>query len=51
MPRNKTLNKKKKLISAIKKNRQIPVWYATKAILKTRQNSKKRNWRKKKLGL
>jgi large subunit ribosomal protein L39e len=51
MPAHKTFKIKKILAKKARQNRQIPQWIRLRTDNKIRYNSKRRNWRRTKLGL
>ncbi|ODV61175.1 60S ribosomal protein eL39 [Ascoidea rubescens DSM 1968] len=51
MPSHKSFKIKQKLGKAQKQNRQIPQWFRMKTNNTIRYNSKRRSWRRTKLGL
>ncbi|XP_078095909.1 large ribosomal subunit protein eL39-like [Mustelus asterias] len=51
MPFNKTFRIKRFLTKKVKQNRSIPQWIRMTTSSKIRYNSKRRHWRRTKLGL
>jgi len=51
MPANKTMRTKKVLAKKLKQNRPIPQWIRMRTGNKIRYNSKRRHWRRTKIGL
>lgn len=51
MPANKTMKVKKTLAKKLKQNRPIPQWIRMRTGNKIRYNSKRRHWRRTKIGL
>ncbi|KAI8873708.1 ribosomal protein L39e [Ramicandelaber brevisporus] len=51
MPSNKSFRTKQVLGKKQRQNRQLPVWFRMKTDTKIRYNTKRRNWRRTKIGI